>query len=419
MDEITCRETALRETDPQMAHAIEAERRRQHDHLDLIASENYCSEAVREAVGSVLTDKYAEGYPGARWYGGCECVDVVEQLVIARAKELFGAEHANVQAHSGSQANMAVYMAALRPGARVLGMSLSHGGHLTHGHKHNFSGEHYLVMSYGVSRDTCMIDYDEVRRLAEQHNPDLIIAGASAYPRTIDFEKFREIADQVDAILMADMAHIAGLVAVGLHPDPIPFADYVTSSTHKTLRGPRGGFVLCKEEHAAELDAAVFPGVQGGPMMHVIAAKGVAFLEAFQPQFREYQRQIVANARAMADEFIKLGVPVVSGGTDNHLMLLDLSGYSLSGVEATDLLSLAHITVNKNSIPFDKRSPAEASGIRIGTPAVTTRGMAEPHVRRIAGWVVDVLTARDRAAAAKALRPKVAESCEEFPIHGF
>ena len=419
MDEITCRETALRETDPQMAHAIEAERRRQHDHLDLIASENYCSEAVREAVGSVLTDKYAEGYPGARWYGGCECVDVVEQLVIARAKELFGAEHANVQAHSGSQANMAVYTAALRPGARVLGMSLTHGGHLTHGHKHNFSGAQYLVMSYGVSRDTCMIDYDEVRQLAEQHNPDLIIAGASAYPRAIDFEKFREIADQAGAILMVDMAHIAGLIAARLHPDPVPHADYVTSSTHKTLRGPRSGFVLCKEEHAKELDAAIFPGVQGGPMMHVIAAKGVAFLEALRPEFREYQRQILANARAMADEFMGLGVSIVSGGTDNHLMLLDLSSYSLSGVEVTKLLALANITVNKNVIPFDTRSPAEASGIRIGTPAVTTRGMVEADVRRIAGWVVEVLSARNRAAAAKALRPKVVGLCEEFPVRGF
>ncbi len=419
MDEIACQESALRSVDPETAGAIEAEKRRQHDHIELIASENYCSAAVLEALGSVLTDKYAEGYCGERWYGGCEWVDVVESLAIQRAKQLFGAAHANVQPHSGSQANMAVYMAAIRPGAKILGMSLSHGGHLTHGHKRNFSGELYQVVSYGVNRETCRIDYDEVRRLASEHNPDLIIAGASAYPRTIDFAIFRDIADQVGAILVADMAHIAGLVVAGLHPSPVPYADYVTSSTHKTLRGPRGGFILCKEDYAKKLDAAVFPGIQGGPMMHVIAAKAVAFKEASQPGFHDYQRQVVSNARAMADEFTRHGIPVLTGGTDNHLILLDLSNLNMTGGQATDLLTLANITTNKNAIPFDPRSPTEASGIRIGTPAITTRGLREDEARLVAGWIAEILTSRTPEAAARALRPKVVQLCDEFPIHGF
>jgi len=419
MSETGCPHESLRRTDPDVADAIAAETRRQHDHIELIASENYSSRAVREALGSVLTDKYAEGYPGDRWYGGCECVDVVERLAIERAKELFGAEHANVQPHAGAQANMAVYMAAIRPGSKILGMSLTHGGHLTHGHKRNFSGELYQVISYGVNRDSGLIDYDEVRRLAQEHNPDLIIAGASAYPRAIDFAQFRDIADQVGACLMVDMAHIAGLVAADLHPDPVPYADFVSSTTHKTLRGPRSGFVLCKEEHARRLDSAVFPGVQSGPMMHVIAAKAVAFKEAMQPEFRDYQRQVVANAQAIAREFATLGFRVLSGGTDNHLVLVDLTAQNVTGKEAEDWLSIAGITLNKNTIPFDPRNPAEASGIRVGTPAVTTRGMAEREMRRIVGWIAEILTADNPEAAARDLRGQVLELCRAFPIHGF
>ena len=419
MNKTTCEESALHRIDPEMARAIEAEKRRQHDHIELIASENYCSEAVREAVGSVLTDKYAEGYPGKRWYGGCEWMDVVENLAIERARELFGAEHVNVQPHAGSQANMAVYLTAVRPGAKVLGMSLAHGGHLTHGHRRNFSGELYQVVSYGVDRETGKIDYDEVRRLTEQENPSLIIAGASAYSRTIDFEQFRDIADLVGAYLMVDMAHIAGLVAAGLHPDPVPHADFVTSTTHKTLRGPRSGFILCKSEYARQIDGAVFPGMQGGPLMHVIAAKGVAFKEALKPEFKEYQEDVVTNASAMADRFMEHGIPVVSGGTDNHLMLLDLSDHDITGREATDVLDRANITVNKNAIPFDPRNPSEASGIRIGTPAVTSRGMQKRDVVRIADWIAEIVTAPDPGAAADALEPEVAELCEEFPMHGF
>ena len=419
MEKTRPRESHLQKVDAEIARAIESEKRRQHDQIELIASENYSSDAVREAIGSVLTDKYAEGYPGERWYGGCEWMDVVESLAIERARKLFGAEHANVQPHAGSQANMAVYMAAIRPGSKIFGMALSHGGHLTHGHKRNFSGELYQVMSYGVDRETGLIDYDEVRRLAEQNNPSLIIAGASAYSRVIDFEQFRDIADQVNAFLMVDMAHIAGLVATGLHPDPVPYADFITSTTHKTLRGPRSGFILCKAQYARQIDEAVFPGIQGGPMMHVIAAKAVAFKEAMQPEFRVYQSQIAANARAMADEFLTLGIPVVSGGTDNHLLLLDLSNLNVTGREAQQLLGKANITVNKEVIPFDPRNPAEASGIRIGTPAVTSRGMKEQQVRTIAGWIAEVLLARNPSAAATALRPKVAELCGEFPIHGF
>jgi glycine hydroxymethyltransferase len=406
----------LSELDPEIAAVVEAEQKRQEETLDLIASENHCSAAVMEAVGSVLTDKYAEGYPGARYYGGCECVDLVETIAIERAKKLFGAEHANVQPHAGSQANIAVYVAMLRPGATILGMSLAHGGHLTHGHPRNISGQLYEVISYGVEGDSGLIDYDEVRKVARQHNPALIIAGASAYSRTIDFQLFRDIADEVGAFLMADIAHIAGLVAGGVHPSPLPWADFVTSSTHKTLRGPRGAFILCRKEHAGRIDAAVMPGTQGGPMMHVIAAKAVAFKLAMQPEFREYQRQIVANARAMADTFMRRGLPVVSGGTDTHLFLLDLTGAGLSGVEALKLLARANIVVNKNVIPNDPRKPTEGSGIRIGTPSITTRGLKEDESRRIAEWIADILQGSDPLKAAESVKPKVLDLCARYPV---
>jgi glycine hydroxymethyltransferase len=368
-----------------------------------------------EAMGSVLTDKYAEGYPGARWYGGCECVDVVETVAIERVRKLFGAEHANVQPHSGSQANMAVYLAVLQPGDRILGMSLAHGGHLTHGHSRNFSGRLYEVVSYGVDDKTGLIDYDEVGRLARQHNPMMIIAGASAYSRAIDFEPFRDIADEVGAYLMVDIAHIAGLVAAGVHPDPVPYADFVTSTTHKTLRGPRGAFILCKQEYARRIDRSVMPGVQGGPMMHVIAAKAVAFKLAMEPEYKIYQRQVVANARAMAEEFLRLGFPIVSGGTDTHLFLIDLTGVDLSGEDALQLLAKANITVNKNAIPNDPRKVSETSGIRIGTPAITTRGLKEDDARRVAGWIAEIIRSKDPAVAER-LRPQVLELCEQHPV---
>jgi len=410
------RPASLRSVDPEIAEAIQAEEKRQREHLDLIASENHCSRAVLEVTGSVLTDKYAEGYPANRWYGGCECVDAVESLAIERARELFGAEHANVQPHAGSQANMAVYMAMLSPRASVLGMSLAHGGHLTHGHSRNFSGQLYEVVSYGVEAASGLIDYDEVRKLARQHNPNLIVAGASAYSRTIDFEAFRDIADEVDAYLMADIAHISGLVAAGVHPSPVPHADFVTSTTHKTLRGPRGAFILCRKEYADLIDAAVMPGIQGGPMMHVIAAKAVAFKLAMTPEFRRYQQQTVANARAMADEFMRLDMPVVSGGTDTHMFLIDLTRTGITGRRGLELLALANITVNKNAIPNDPRKPAEASGIRIGTPAVTTRGMGEDESRAIAGWIAQILQADDPAATAESIKPQVFDLCGQFPI---
>ncbi len=408
--------SALRDADPEIADAIRAEERRQQEHLDLIASENHCPAAILEATASVLTDKYAEGYPGARYYGGCECIDLVERIAVERAMELFGAEHANVQPHAGSQANMAVYLAMFRPGATVLGMSLAHGGHLTHGHARNFSGQLYEVVSYGLNDDTGLLDYDEVRKLARQHNPELIIAGASAYSRTIDFQAFRNIADEVGAYLMADIAHIAGLVAAGVHPSPVPHADFVTSTTHKTLRGPRGAFILCKKEHSARIDRAVMPGMQGGPFMHIIAAKAVAFKMAMAPEFRDYQQRIVDNCRAMAAELMERGMPIISGGTDNHMFLIDLTGTPLSGEESVRLLAGAHITVNKNAIPNDPRNPAQASGIRIGSPSVTTRGLGEPEVRQIAGWIADILQADDPSAAAGAVRAKVLALCEQFPI---
>jgi glycine hydroxymethyltransferase len=409
------RQSALWAADPEVAAAVQAEERRQQEHLELIASENHCPAAVLEAVGSVLTDKYAEGYPGARHYGGCEQVDQVETLAIRRACELFRADHANVQPHSGSQANMAVYMSILRPGSTILGMSFAHGGHLTHGHSRNFSGQLYEVVSYGVN-DRGLIDYDEVRTLARQHNPAMIVAGASAYSRVIDFEAFGEISAEVGAYLMADIAHIAGLVAAGLHPNPVPHADFVTSTTHKTLRGPRGALILCSEEHAGRIDSAVMPGTQGGPMMHVIAAKAVALKLAMQPEFRLYQEQVLANARAMAEQLMELGFPVISSGTDTHMFLADLSGTDISGAEACELLARANITANKNAIPNEPRKPLETSGVRIGTPAMTTRGMKEDEARMAGRWIVEVLRSSDPVAAADRIRPQVLDLCSRFPI---
>ncbi|MCD6415857.1 MAG: serine hydroxymethyltransferase [Planctomycetes bacterium] len=406
---------ALFAVDPEMAAAIEAEEKRQEEHLELIASENHCPAAVLDAMGSVLTDKYAEGYPGNRHYAGCECVDVVERIAIARVKKLFNAEHANVQPHSGSQANMAVYNAVLQSGSRILSMAFAHGGHLTHGHSRNFSGQLYEVVSYGVNENG-LIDYSKVHELACQHNPALIVAGASAYSRIIDFEAFRAIADEVGAYLMADIAHIAGLVAAGLHPSPVPHADFVTSTTHKTLRGPRGAFVLCRQEHAARLDSAVMPGIQGGPMMHVIAAKAVAFGLAMQPEFRAYQEHIVANARAMAREFQEKGLPVVSGGTDTHMFLLDLSETGYNGQQACDLLAEANITANRNAIPNDPRRPGEASGIRIGTPALTSRGLGQEEVRAVARHIVTILRSDDPVETARRIKPQVLDLCRQFPV---
>src|SRR5438309_10729675 len=383
----------LAEVDPLIANAIDNEVARQANGLELIASENFVSEAVLEAMGSVFTNKYAEGYPKKRYYGGCEWTDVVEQTAIDRAKELFRAEHANVQPHSGSQANMSVYLAALNYGDTILGMNLSHGGHLTHGHPLNFSGFSYKVADYGVSRDTELIDYDDLLRIAEETRPKLIVCGASAYPRIIDFERIGEIARSIGAKVMADIAHIAGPVAAGLHPSPVPHADYVTTTTHKTLRGPRGGLILCRGEHAAEVDRKLFPGVQGGPLVHIIAAKAVAFGEALRDDFKEYQRQILANAKALCAELQEQGLRIVSGGTDNHLMLVDvwMDGKGITGKDAEKALEAAHITVNKNTIPFDQNKPFVASGLRIGTPAVTTRGMKEPEMREIGRMIADVV----------------------------
>src|SRR5687767_15513909 len=379
------RNARLADVDPVIAKAIDNEVARQANGLELIASENFVSEAVLEAAGSVFTNKYAEGYPGKRYYGGCEWTDVVEQTAIDRAKELFGAEHANVQPHSGAQANMSVYLAAIQYGDQILGMSLAHGGHLTHGHPMNFSGISYKVADYGVSKETEQIDYDELQRLAEEHRPKLLVCGASAYPRTIDFARIGEIARSVGARMFADIAHIAGPIAAGLHPSPVPHADYVTTTTHKTLRGPRGGLILCKEEHAKEIDRKLFPGVQGGPLVHIIAAKAVAFGEALREDFKEYQRQILANAKVLAAELQEQGLRIVSGGTDNHLMLVDvwMDGKGITGKVAEKALEDAHITVNKNTIPFDQNKPFVASGLRIGTPAVTTRGRSEEHTSEL------------------------------------
>lgn len=411
----TAEELFLAEHDPEVYQAIGAEAKRQVDKIELIASENFVSPAVRAAQGSVLTNKYAEGYPGRRYYGGCEFVDVVEELARERAKKLFGAEHANVQPHSGSQANMAVYFSVLKPGDTVLGMNLSHGGHLTHGSPVNFSGLLYNIVFYGVSRDTETIDYEEVRSLARRHRPKLIVAGASAYPRVLDFARFREIADEVGAYLMVDMAHIAGLVATGLHPSPVPYADFVTSTTHKTLRGPRGGFVLCRAEHAKALDKTVFPGMQGGPLMHVIAAKAVAFGEAARPEFAEYTARVVANAKALAGALAERGFRLVSGGTDNHLMLLDLTGRGITGKEAEAVLDSVGVTVNKNAIPFDELGPNVTSGIRVGTPAVTTRGMREGEMLELAEIMDGVLRPEPGDERLEAAREKVARLASSFP----
>src|ERR1700681_4286670 len=380
---------ALEETDPEVAAALRDEVRRQATGLELIASENFVSEAVLEAMGSVFTNKYAEGYPGRRYYGGCENVDRVEKLAIDRAKQIFGAEHANVQAHSGTQANVAVYMTALAPGDTVLGMNLAHGGHLTHGHPLNFSGKTYKFISYGVTKENETIDYDELDRLAREHNPKMIVVGASAYSRVIDFARMARIAQSISALLFVDMAHIAGLVAAGVHPSPVPHADFVTTTTHKTLRGPRGGLILCREKYAKDVDRSLFPGGQGGPLMHIIAAKAVCLKEAAEPEFREYQKQIVANAKALAAGLSRRGFRIVSGGTDNHLFLLDIHSRGLTGSVAQPAFDRAGITVNKNSIPFDPLPPMKAGGLRMGTPAVTTRGMREPEMEKIAGWIAE------------------------------
>ncbi|MBZ5543685.1 MAG: serine hydroxymethyltransferase [Acidobacteriia bacterium] len=407
----------LAEVDPEIAGAIDREVDRQARTLELIASENFVSEAVLQALGSVMTNKYAEGLPGKRYYGGCEFVDIAESLAIERAKRLFGAEHANVQAHSGSQANQAVYVTVLKPGETMLGMSLAHGGHLTHGHPLNFSGRMYKIVSYGVRRDTETIDYDELERLAMEHRPKLIVAGASAYPRTLDFPRFAEIAKKSGALLMVDMAHIAGLVAAGLHPSPFPHADFVTTTTHKTLRGPRGGAVFSKAQYAKELDKSVFPCLQGGPLMHVIAAKAVCFQEALRPEFNEYQRQIVANAQTLAEALAAEGFRIVSGGTDTHLMLVDVFSKKVTGKEAQATLERAGITVNKNAIPFDANLPAIASGIRVGTPAVTSRGMQEPQMQLIAHWISEVLNNLGNEAVIARVRDEVEALTEKFPLY--
>jgi glycine hydroxymethyltransferase len=405
----------LQHADPEVWQAIQGERRRQQQGLEMIASENYTSPAVLAVQGSVLTNKYAEGYPGKRYYGGCEFVDIAERLAIDRVLKLFGADKANVQPHSGAQANMGVYFACLEPGDTMLAMDLAHGGHLTHGMRLNFSGKLYRVVSYGVRKDTERIDFDQVAALAREHRPKLVVAGASAYPREIDFGQFAQICAETKASLMVDMAHIAGLVAAKLHPDPVPVADFVTSTTHKTLRGPRSGFILCKENWAQKVNQAVFPGAQGGPLMHVIAAKAVAFGEALKPEFRSYAAQIIANARTLAEELQRLGFRIVSGGTDNHLMLVDVVSRGISGKTAEQALDGAGITVNKNMIPFDSRRPVDPSGIRIGTPAITTRGMREAEMRAIAAWMGEVLADAEDKSTQERVRGRVRELCQQFP----
>ncbi len=419
---IDSRNAPLSVVDPLIAGAIDNEVARQANGLELIASENFVSEAVLEAMGSVFTNKYAEGYPGKRYYGGCEWTDVVEQTAIDRAKELFGADHANVQPHSGAQANMSVYLAAIQYGDQILGMNLSHGGHLTHGHPMNFSGISYKVADYGVSKETEQIDYDELQKIAEQHKPKMIVCGASAYPRIIDFERIGEIARSIGALMFADIAHIAGPVAAGLHPSPVPHADYVTSTTHKTLRGPRGGLIrliLCKEEHAKEIDRKLFPGVQGGPLVHIIAAKAVAFGEALRDEFKEYQSQILKNAKALANELQEHGLRLVSGGTDNHLMLVDvwMDGKGITGKVAEKALEAALITVNKNTIPFDQNKPFVASGLRIGTPAVTTRGMKEAEMQEIGRLIAEVIHAPESEEVKNKVKQGVADLTARFPLY--
>jgi glycine hydroxymethyltransferase len=409
----------LSQADPEIAAAVENEVRRQHEGLEMIASENFVSEAVLEAAGTVFTNKYAEGYPGRRYYGGCEFADMVENLARDRVKQLFGAEHANVQPHSGSQANAAAYMAVLSPGDTILGLDLAHGGHLTHGHKLNFSGKLYRVVSYGVRKDTEVIDYDELEQIAEREKPKVIIGGGSAYPRIFDFPRMRQIADKVGALLIVDMAHFAGLVAGGAHPSPVPHAHIVTSTTHKTLRGPRSGLILSKQEFAAAIDKSVFPGQQGGPLVHIMAAKAVAFREALQPDFRQYAQQIVANARVLAETLQAEGFRIISGGTDTHLMLVDVFSKGMLGSEAEAALGEAGITVNKNAIPFDTNPPLKPSGIRIGTPALTTRGMKEAEMRMIGKWITEALNERNNPQALKRIRGHVLELAERFPLYGW
>jgi glycine hydroxymethyltransferase len=405
--------------DPDVHAAIEAENQRQEDHIELIASENYCSARVMAAQGSQLTNKYAEGYPGKRYYGGCEHVDIVEQLAIDRAKQLFSADYANVQPHSGSQANAAVYMALLQPGDTFLGLSLDHGGHLTHGAKPNFSGKIYNAVQYGLNASTGEVDYDQVEALALEHKPKMIVAGFSAYSRVMDWQRFRDIADKVGAYLFVDMAHVAGLVAAGLYPNPVPLADVVTTTTHKTLRGPRGGLILCKSNELLEkkFNSLIFPGIQGGPLMHVIAAKAVAFKEALEPDYLDYQKQVIANAKAMAGVFQQRGYKVVSGGTDNHLLLVDLIEQGLTGKDADAFLGAANITVNKNTVPNDPQSPFVTSGIRIGTPAVTSRGMKETEVKLLATWICDLLDERGSEASIAAVKQSVLSLCGDFPVY--
>jgi len=407
----------LAQVDPQIADAIRLEIERQNDTLELIASENHVSRAVLTAMGSVFTNKYAEGYPGKRYYGGCGPTDIVETIAIERAKKLFGAEHANVQPHSGSQANMAVYFAVLKPGDTILGMDLSHGGHLTHGHPLSYSGRDFKVIAYHVRQQDERIDYDEMERLADEHKPRLVICGASAYSRVIDFKRIREICDRSGSLMMADIAHIAGLVVTGNHPSPVPFADFVTTTTHKTLRGPRAGLILCKEKYAKDLDRAVFPGVQGGPLVHIIAAKAVSFQEALTPEFKEYQTQIIRNAKALAQAVGETGFRIVSGGTDNHLFMTDVFSKGITGKDGQNMLEAANITVNKNTIPFDTQKPMVASGLRIGTPAVTTRGLREPEMKTIAQLIARVLDAKGDAGVIAQVKKDVKQICDRFPIY--
>ncbi len=408
---------SLKSQDPDVFDAISKEARRQNDNIELIASENFTSPAVMECCGTVLTNKYAEGYPGKRWYGGCQHVDIIEDLAIKRAKELFGADHANVQPHSGSQANMAAYFALIKPGDTVMAMNLAHGGHLTHGHPMNFSGNLFNIIPYGVSEVDERIDYDALEKLALEHKPHLLLAGASAYSRIIDFERFKAIADMVGAKLMVDMAHIAGLVAAGLHPNPVPYCDIVTTTTHKTLRGPRGGLILCKVEHAKAVDSQVFPGGQGGPLMHIIAGKAVALKEAASDEFKDYQKQVILNAQAMAEALAAKGFRIVSGGTDNHLFMVDVTTKGLTGRDAANVLDEARITVNKNTIPFDKNSPFVASGIRIGTPAITTRGMKVDQMKLIAEWIARVLVDSKNESEIKAVANEVGQLTEQYPLY--
>jgi glycine hydroxymethyltransferase len=408
---------SLADVDPQIADAIALETRRQNDTLELIASENHVSKAVLTAMGSVFTNKYAEGYPGKRYYGGCGPTDIVETIAIERAKKLFGAEHANVQPHSGSQANMSVYFAMLKPGDTIMGMDLSHGGHLTHGHPLSYSGRDFKVVAYHVRKDDELIDYDEMQKLAEAEKPRMIICGASAYSRVIDFKRIREIADSAGSLMMADIAHIAGLVVTGNHPSPVPYADFVTTTTHKTLRGPRAGLVLCKEQYAKDLDRSVFPGVQGGPLVHIVAAKAVAFQEALSPEFKEYQTQIIRNAKALAQAVAETGFRIVSGGTDNHLFMTDVFSKGITGKDGQNFLEAANITVNKNTIPFDTQKPMVASGLRIGTPAVTTRGLREPEMKTMANLIARVLDSKGDPAVTAQVKAGVKELCDRFPIY--